>query len=155
MYAFACGLIALSDNLARACVIGLVASFVVAVGSYVLHGALRDTDNQFKVPHTLGPVRVHGLIVDVVMGLEGLVELVATVMVSRAPSRAPHPPLHSGSAAVQPTNQLNPSASRRSSATTTCGSSGAACSLSRDSASATIRVADCSTSRPAVVSTVC
>ncbi len=88
MYAFACGLIAqllqptaLSDDVARACVTGLVASFVVAVSSYVLHGALRDTDNQFRAPHTLGPVRVHGLLVDAVMGLKGGVELVATVTV--------------------------------------------------------------------------
>ena len=88
MYAFACGLIAqllqptaLTEDMARACVIGLVASFVVAVGSYVLHGALRDTDNQFRAPHTLGPVRVHSLLVDAIMVLKGGVELVATVTV--------------------------------------------------------------------------
>lgn len=88
MYAFACGLVAqllrhtaLSDAVARACVIGLVASFAVAVGSYVLHGALRDTDNQFRAPHRVGAMRVHSLLVDGIMVLKAGIELLATMAV--------------------------------------------------------------------------
>ncbi|WP_336000253.1 hypothetical protein [Halorientalis halophila] len=39
--------------------------FVFAIGTYVVHGVLQDTDNQFRKPHVLGrfelpPVVVHG-----------------------------------------------------------------------------------------------
>jgi len=33
--------------------------FAAAIGSYVLHGVLRDTDNQFQKPHVLGRGHVH------------------------------------------------------------------------------------------------
>ena len=33
--------------------------FALAIGGYVIHGLLRDTDNQFLKPHRLGPATVH------------------------------------------------------------------------------------------------
>ncbi len=33
-----------------------LAFFALAIGGYVLHGILRDTDNQFLEPHKIGPV---------------------------------------------------------------------------------------------------
>lgn len=32
-----------------------LAFFAFAIGGYVLHGILRDTDNQFEKPHRIGP----------------------------------------------------------------------------------------------------
>lgn len=84
MYAFACVLIAalvertaLPEPLAWACVLGMVASFAVAVLSYTVHGLLRDTDNQFRAPHRLGRATVHPVWVDAVMVSKALVELLA------------------------------------------------------------------------------
>jgi len=60
-YAFACALMAQlaargawsnATNLAAS--ITLVAFFASAVIGYVVHGALRDTDNQLRRPHVLG-----------------------------------------------------------------------------------------------------
>lgn len=47
--------------------------FAFAIGSYVLHGLLRDTDNQFATPHVLGPlelppVAIHGAMVALIVG---------------------------------------------------------------------------------------
>ena len=39
-----------------------VAFFVSAVAAYGLHGFLRDTDNQLRMPHQLGRRQVHGRI---------------------------------------------------------------------------------------------
>ncbi|WP_428310861.1 hypothetical protein [Hydrocarboniphaga sp.] len=38
--------------------------FAGAIVGYVVHGVLRDTDNQFRRPHTVGPVALprHGLL---------------------------------------------------------------------------------------------
>ena len=33
-----------------------LAFFALAIGGYVIHGILRDTDNQFLKPHRVGPV---------------------------------------------------------------------------------------------------
>ena len=61
MYAFACGLLAMlcersawrdGVNLAAAAV--AIAFFALAVIGYVVHGVLRDTDNQLARPHRLG-----------------------------------------------------------------------------------------------------
>lgn len=37
-----------------------VTFFGLAIGGYILHGALKDTDNQFLKPHVLGRIRVPG-----------------------------------------------------------------------------------------------
>jgi hypothetical protein len=61
MYAFACALIgelaarsAWPDAVNLAAALVLVAFFAAAVLGYVIHGALRDTDNQLARPHRLG-----------------------------------------------------------------------------------------------------
>lgn len=61
MYAFACGLLGQlvarsaytsTTNLCAAII--LVAFFAASVLGYIVHGALRDTDNQLARPHRLG-----------------------------------------------------------------------------------------------------
>lgn len=42
-----------TDLLAAAIPLGF---FAAAIGGYVIHGILRDTDNQFLEPHRIGPV---------------------------------------------------------------------------------------------------
>lgn len=37
--------------------------FALAIATYMVHGALRDTDNQFRRPHVLGRARVPGIAV--------------------------------------------------------------------------------------------
>lgn len=61
MYAFACALLAQligrsawPDRINRAAALLLIAFFAVTVVAYVVHGALRDTDNQMRRPHRLG-----------------------------------------------------------------------------------------------------
>lgn len=61
LYAFACALLAelckrnaWSNGVNLAASIVLVAFFAAAVLGYVVHGALRDTDNQLERPHRLG-----------------------------------------------------------------------------------------------------
>lgn len=61
LYAFACMLLAQlcavsawSNAVNLAAAIVLVSYFSVAVLTYAVHGALRDTDNQLKRPHRLG-----------------------------------------------------------------------------------------------------
>ena len=41
--------------------------FASAVGTYALHGWLRDTDNQLRRPHVLGAKHVHGGVIGVYM----------------------------------------------------------------------------------------
>jgi len=61
MYGFACGLLAMlcersawSNAVNLAAAIAAVAFFALAVTGYVVHGVLRDTDNQLARPHRLG-----------------------------------------------------------------------------------------------------
>lgn len=61
LYAFACVLLAQlcaasawSNAVNLAAAIVLVLYFAIAVLTYAVHGALRDTDNQLKRPHRLG-----------------------------------------------------------------------------------------------------
>jgi hypothetical protein len=61
LYAFACALLALliersawSDLVNLGAAIVLVVFFAVTVLAYVVHGVLRDTDNQLQRPHRLG-----------------------------------------------------------------------------------------------------
>jgi hypothetical protein len=61
MYAFACALLAqLTERSAWSNVVNVAASvaviafFALAVVSYLIHGALRDTENQLSRPHRLG-----------------------------------------------------------------------------------------------------
>jgi hypothetical protein len=61
LYAFACMLLAQlcaasawRDGVNLAAAIVLVLYFAIAVLTYAVHGALRDTDNQLRRPHRLG-----------------------------------------------------------------------------------------------------
>jgi hypothetical protein len=61
LYAFACGLLAAlcersawSNRVNLTASIVLVVFFAASVTAYVVHGALRDTDNQLQRPHRLG-----------------------------------------------------------------------------------------------------
>lgn len=63
LYAFASALLgelarrsAWPDRVNLVAIASLVGFFAVSVLSYVVHAALRDTDNQFARPHRLGPV---------------------------------------------------------------------------------------------------
>ena len=55
-------------------VVGIpIGFFALAVASYVLHGMLRDTDNQLRTPHRLGPMTLpklamQGLMVSLIIG---------------------------------------------------------------------------------------
>jgi hypothetical protein len=67
MYAFACLVLAefarLSSWSAKVNLVAVllpVVFFAAAVGSYALHGLLRDTDNQLRRPHVMGKRHVHG-----------------------------------------------------------------------------------------------
>ena len=61
LYAFACALLgqlaaasAWRDRVNLAASVVTIAFFAAAVLGYVVHGVLRDTDNQLAVPHRLG-----------------------------------------------------------------------------------------------------
>jgi hypothetical protein len=61
LYSFACALLsqlcatnAWANRVNLAAAIVLIIYFAVSVLGYVVHGALRDTDNQLKRPHRLG-----------------------------------------------------------------------------------------------------
>ena len=67
LYAFACLLLAhfarisvLSDLLNSVAVIAQIIFFAAAVFFYVVHGWLKDTDNQLRKPHRLGKGTVPG-----------------------------------------------------------------------------------------------
>ena len=66
MYSFAAlllavfaGLSAWSDTVDLVAAALPLAFFALAIGGYVLHGLLRDTDNQFLQPHRLGRGQLH------------------------------------------------------------------------------------------------
>lgn len=70
MYAFACLVLAEFARLSAwppgvnlAAVALPVVFFAAAVATYAVHGILRDTDNQLRRPHRLGPGQVHGRII--------------------------------------------------------------------------------------------
>lgn len=61
LYAFACLVVerfaqlsTLSASLEWAAVVAQVTFFALGLSTYVVHGLLRDTDNQFAKPHRLG-----------------------------------------------------------------------------------------------------
>lgn len=54
--------------------------FVLAIGSYALHGLLKDTDNQFRSPHVIGPMTLPGVLMHAFMGTLILAELGGTLV---------------------------------------------------------------------------
>ena len=74
LYSFACVVLALlAERSAWSNPVNLlgvwlaVSFFAAAVGSYVLHGLLRDTDNQLARPHRLGTTTLPGWMIGVFM----------------------------------------------------------------------------------------
>lgn len=72
MYSFACLVLlefarrsAWPENVNFFAVAIPVGFFVMAVGSYALHGLLNDTDNQIRKPHVLGKGHVHGSFISI------------------------------------------------------------------------------------------
>lgn len=61
--------------------------FVGAIGSYVLHGLFKDTDNQLRPPYRMGPISLpglllHGFMIALVIGeIGGVMVLLAGVLV--------------------------------------------------------------------------
>lgn len=49
--------------------------FALAISTYVLHGLLRDTDNQLRAPHRLGQATLPGLAIHGFMWLLALAEI--------------------------------------------------------------------------------
>jgi len=49
--------------------------FALAIGTYVLHGILRDTDNQLRRPHRLGAMTVPGVLLHGFMFLLAIAEI--------------------------------------------------------------------------------
>ncbi|ANF81887.1 hypothetical protein A3K93_06565 [Acinetobacter sp. NCu2D-2] len=43
-----------SEQVNLLCVVANLAFFSFSIGAYILHGALKDTTNQFRTPHQLG-----------------------------------------------------------------------------------------------------
>lgn len=41
--------------------------FALAIGTYVIHGLLKDTDNQLRKPHRLGRLTLHGVLIQLFM----------------------------------------------------------------------------------------
>lgn len=79
LYSFACLVLAAlawlsmwSDTVNTIAVVAPVLFFALAVGSYILHGWLADTDNQLRAPHQLGAgtmpaVALHGFMVALII----------------------------------------------------------------------------------------
>lgn len=74
LYSFACAVLALLARgsawpawLNRVGVWLSVIFFALAVVSYIVHGLLRDTDNQFRSPHVLGRARVPKAVLEAAM----------------------------------------------------------------------------------------
>lgn len=68
LYAFGCAVLAQmcaesvwSDGVNLIAAAVLIAYFALAVLGYIVHGALRDTDNQLRSPHRLGTKRIPDL----------------------------------------------------------------------------------------------
>ncbi|MCB1148483.1 MAG: hypothetical protein KDK38_16895, partial [Leptospiraceae bacterium] len=57
------GLSVYSDLVNTISVLAVVAFFVFANSTYLIHGILKDTDNQFEKPYRLGPVKLPGLLI--------------------------------------------------------------------------------------------
>ncbi|MHA7833926.1 MAG: hypothetical protein ACX94A_05530 [Algiphilus sp.] len=65
-----------SDVVNTIAVAASVLFFALAIGSYVLHGVLADTDNQLRTPHRLGSgtlpgIAIHGFMVALIIAEVG------------------------------------------------------------------------------------
>lgn len=69
-----------SENLNLICVVINLIFFSFAIVSYILHGMLKDTTNQFKTPHQLGKWHLPKWMMSFAMVLLVLGEVLATGM---------------------------------------------------------------------------
>ncbi len=67
-----------SANITFICVVINLIFFSFAIMSYILHGALKDTTNQFKVPHQMGKWHLPQWMMSFAMLLLALGEVLAT-----------------------------------------------------------------------------
>lgn len=67
-----------SESLNLMCIVINLVFFSFAIASYVLHGMLQDTTNQFKQPHQLGKWHLPSWMMSVAMLLLVIGEIVAT-----------------------------------------------------------------------------
>ena len=58
----------LSDTVELIAVLAQVVFFALAIGTYVIHGLLRDTDNQLERPHRLGARELPAFVIRSFMG---------------------------------------------------------------------------------------
>ncbi|MBC7173608.1 MAG: hypothetical protein H5U40_14300 [Polyangiaceae bacterium] len=96
MYAFACLVIERFATLSRlpapvelAAVLAQVTFFALAVSTYVVHGVLRDTDNQLARPHRLGRGEMPGFLVVGFMGALCVFEIGGFVVLLYGAATAP------------------------------------------------------------------
>ena len=69
-----------SEMVNLVCVLVNIFFFSFAIISYVLHGMLKDTSNQFKKPHRLGKFEVHSLLMMIAMISLIAGELISTLI---------------------------------------------------------------------------
>ena len=60
-------------------VLGNITFFALAIFSYIIHGLLKDTQNQFKQPHTVGPWSLPPILISGFMFALIIVELGCTL----------------------------------------------------------------------------
>lgn len=70
----------LSDELALGCVIANLFFFAMSILTYIMHGLLKDTTNQFKRPHQLGKWTLPAWMMSLMMFSLIIVELGATAI---------------------------------------------------------------------------
>ena len=56
-----------SDSVNWLAVMANIVYFALAIGTYVIHGALKDTDNQLRSPHRLGPMTLPRFLIQLLM----------------------------------------------------------------------------------------
>lgn len=69
-----------SDSVNWLAVMANIVYFALAIGTYVIHGALKDTDNQLRSPHRLGPMTLPRFLIQLFMWSLIVVEVGGTVV---------------------------------------------------------------------------
>ena len=69
-----------SDSVNWLAVIANIVYFALAIGTYVIHGALKDTDNQLRSPHRLGPMTLPRFLIQLFMWSLIVAEVGGTVV---------------------------------------------------------------------------
>lgn len=69
-----------SDTVNWWAVVANVVYFVLAIGTYMIHGALKDTDNQLRRPHRLGPMSLPRVLIQLFMWSLIIAELGGTLV---------------------------------------------------------------------------